>query len=522
MNKVREISILLSFFMTLIACGGGGSGNIFPTPTPTPIPTPTPVQTVSVTVSNTTTGTPFKLAMSTSFQPAEWDYELFTNHPTAIGSLGDLNSSHVRIQAVSQAIPQTAASAWNFTMLDAILQPVLGVGDNNPEFQVAVAPSFMYFTNTKQFVDDGQGPFDQLATYSANLVKYYNGIGIPDGSGNTIKSPSAHHIEYWGIYNEPNLNDFSKGVNGNATDPYTPADYVTLYNTVVPKMQAVDPSLKFVAVELSDFGTWENDFLPPFASGVTAQVDVVATHFYSTCNQNDTDQTLFNTIPNFAAGVKNIYSILQKNTTLVNVPVWITENNVNADFEGANGFSTCNPNQKFVDDTRGSSAFFAAWRPYLFSQVGQVGAEALYHWDFAADAQYGELDDQTGNNRLSYWVDKTLQQYFPATTAGVDVLQATNSDNTNVEALAVKNADGSVVVMISNHAVASASDNNGTGSPRDITLDVSALGNFSGASQLTIDASTNLANGPSQQTVTFAPQMTFTLNGYGVVFLKLQ
>ncbi len=151
MNKVREVSILLSFFMTLIACGGGGAGGIFPTPTPTP--TPTPVQTVSVTVSNTVTGAPFKLAMSTSFQPAEWDYQFFTNHPTAIQPLGDLNASHIRIQAVSQAIPQTGVSAWNFTMLDAILQPVLGVGDNSPEFQVAFAPAFMYQPNTKIFND---------------------------------------------------------------------------------------------------------------------------------------------------------------------------------------------------------------------------------------------------------------------------------------------------------------------------------------------------------------------------------
>ena len=511
MNKLRDISILLSFFMTLIACGGGGN-NIFPTPTPTPIPTPT--QTVSVTISNTTTGTPFKLAMSTSFQPAEWDYQFFTNHPTAIGPLGDLNASHIRIQAVSQAIPQTGVSAWDFTMLDAILQPVLGVGDNSPEFQVAFAPAFMYQPNTKIFNDPS---FATFGDYAANLVKYYNGFGLSDGTGKTIKSPSPNPITYWGIYNEPNINGFD-----NTAGHYTPADYARLYNVTVPKMQAVDPSLKFVAVELSDFGTWENDFLPTFVSDVTAQVDVVATHFYSTCNQSSSDQTLFNTIPAFAAGVKNIYSILQKNPALATVPVWITENNVNADFGDANGNSTCNPGQKFVDDARGSSAFFAAWRPYLFSQVGQARAQLLHHWDFAADAQYGELDDQTGNNRLSYWVDKTLQQYFPATTTGVDVLQATNTDNTNVEALAVKNADGSVVVMVSNHAVANASDNNGAGSPRDVTVDISALGNFSTATQLIIDANTNLTLGPVAQPLTFSPQLKLLLNGYGVVFLKLQ
>jgi len=78
--------------------------------------------------------------MSTSFQPAEWDYQFFTNHPTATDTLGNLNPAHVRIQALSQAIPQTT-TGWNFTMLDAILQPVLGVGDHSPEFQVAVAPA---------------------------------------------------------------------------------------------------------------------------------------------------------------------------------------------------------------------------------------------------------------------------------------------------------------------------------------------------------------------------------------------
>jgi len=45
--------------------------------------------------------------------------------------------------------------------------------------------------------------------------------------------------------------------------------------------------------------------------------------------------------------------------------------------------SNCNPGQRFVDDTRGSSAFFAAWRPLMFSQAGKAGAQALYHWDFS-------------------------------------------------------------------------------------------------------------------------------------------
>ena len=86
----------------------------------------------------------------------------------------------------------------------------------------------------------------------------------------------------------------------------------------------------------------------------------------------------------------------------------------------------------------------------------------------------------------------------------------------------MRNPDGSVVVMISNHAVKTIADNNGAGSPRDVTIDVSALGNFATATQLTIDGTTSLVNGPTAQMLTFAPQMTVSFTGYGVVFLRFQ
>jgi len=39
-----------------------------------------------------------------------------------------------------------------------------------------------------------------------------------------------------------------------------------------------------MALELSDWGDQEQGYVPPFVGGVTARVDVLATHFYSTCN----------------------------------------------------------------------------------------------------------------------------------------------------------------------------------------------------------------------------------------------
>jgi Glycosyl hydrolase catalytic core len=457
---------------------------------------------VSLSVDTATTGQ-IAEAMSTSFQPAEWDYQLFQNLPSATTPLNNLAPQHIRIQAVSDAVPQKSATTWDFTELNAILNPVFSVADHSPEFQIAVAPTFLEDTN-------GHLPpanFQAFADYSAQLVRYYNTGGFV-ASGNTYASTAGYPITYWGIFNEPNYNNL------------TPAEYTTLYNTTVPEMQAVDPSIKFVALELGDAMGQDTSFMPPFVSGVTAQVDVLATHFYSTCNQKDTDAQLFNNIPFFANGVSYLYSELQTNPALVNVPVWITENNVNADFDKGGGISACNGGT-FTIDARGSSAYFAAWRPYMFSQAGKAGNKLLHQWVFAGDVQYGEIDDTTGKPRLSYWVDKALSHYFPA-PPGATLLHYSSTDDPELETLAAKNPDGSVIVMIANHALVSTSDNNGAGAPRSVSVDISQLGTFTTAKLLTINASTDLVNGPTEASITLAPTMEVDFGGYGVAFLTLQ
>jgi hypothetical protein len=442
---------------------------------------------------------PMQLAMSTSFQPAEWNYQLFPQHPLVATPLNNLQPSHIRLPPISQGVPETAQDVWDFTKVDGITQPVLNVGDAKPEFQIAVAPSFM----------NGSPTFNtDFATYAAQLVKYYNKGGFNVGTSH-FQSPSVDPIAWWGIFNEPNLNNLD------------PTAYTQLYNTVVPTMQALDPSIKFVAVELGDTPGEAQNFLPTVVSNVTAQVDVMATHFYSTCNQKDTDQQVFSTVPGFAAEVQAIYGQLIKNPALAAVPVWVTENNVNADFDKGGGISACN-GTTFVADPRGSSAFFAAWRPYVPSQLGRANAAALYQWVYADNNQFGEIDNTTGNPRLSYWVDYWLQHKFPA-PPGTTLLEDLATDDPELETLAVQNSDGSTVVMIANHALNATTDNNGPGAPRSVLIDVSALPTaFQTARLLTIDANTNLTTGPTETSVGLGPQIPITFNGYGVAFLTLK
>jgi uncharacterized protein (TIGR03437 family) len=474
--------------------------------------------TVNVQVSNQTNPSMgvkgrLQLAMSTALQLVSGSYQFFQQTPQALPALGALQPQHTRVQLVSTSDPLTSPGVWDFSQLNAFLPPIQSSGDHSPEFQIAGAPAYMNDSNGYLL----PASIDDFSAMSANLVRYYNTGGF-DASGAHFQSPSPYPITWWGIFNEPNGNGL------------TPQDYVNLYNTMVPAMAQADPSTKFAAVELSDWVPDAESFLPTFVANVTAPVDALATHFYSTCNQQTNDNTIFPTILKFATEVSYIYSELGTQPSLAAVPVWVTENNVNADYALSNGLSNCN-GTPFVLDPRGTSPFFAAWRSLVFELLGQAGAQALYHWDFSSNAQFGETD-ASGDPYLSYWVDYYLSHWLPS-PPGQDILQTTSSGcclwignginilGLDTHTLGLRNPDGSVVILMSNHAVRNIlTDNNGSGASRTFALDLSALGTFTSAALVTLDATTP-PGGPALQSLTPGAQMQVTLPGYGAALLRL-
>ncbi|MGP0070917.1 MAG: hypothetical protein ACLPWF_03150 [Bryobacteraceae bacterium] len=454
-----------------------------------------------------------RVAMSTNLQLVNYSAQFFDQTPQALPVLNALQPRHTRVQVVPGSNPLISAGIWDFSQLDAFLPPIQSSGDHSPELQIAGAPSFMNDANG-DLLPSNYGAF---AALSANLVQYYNTGGF-DVGGTHFQSPSPYPITWWGIFNEPNGNGL------------TPQDYVNLYNTVVPAMAQADPSIKFAAVELSDWAPDAESFLPAFVSGVTAPVDALATHLYSTCNQQTLDDTIFPTVLKMATEVSYIVSELATNPNLAFVPVWVTENNVNADYAVGNGLSACN-GTPFVLDPRGTSAFFAAWRSLVFELLGQAGAQALYHWDFSSNAQFGETDS-SANPYLSYWVDYYLSHWLPS-PPGQEILQVSASgcclwithtgglNGLDTHTMALRNPDGSVVILMSNHAVQKIfTDNNGTGVLRTFALDLSALGTFTSATLVTLDAATP-PGGPELQSLMPSAQMQVTIPGYGVALLRL-
>ena len=470
---------------------------------------------------DTSLGVNGKLAqfMSTSFQIGSWTTDYFGSGTQATQretTLNQLGPQHIRVQVVDGGVPMVSntgtAADWNFSLINTTLQPVLASADHSPELQIGTAPEWMCNSSGQLNVATHLNDF---AAFMANMVRYYNKGGFNYG-GQHFQSPSSTPVTWWGIFNEYNINGL------------TASEYVQLYNAVVPAMLAVDPTIKLSAVEFSDFGLGTGDggdpmqFFPQFVAGATAPVGIVSTHFYSSCNQRDIDSQLFSTVPQFAQNVQYFYQQLRSKPTYATTPVWVTENNVNADFNNGNNMSTCNPGQPFVTDTRGTSAFFAAWRPYVFSQLGKAGNQALYHWSYTADQQYGEVDGN-GSLFLSYWVDKTLETLYPATQASSvpDILSTNVTESSTVEVLATKTASGVVTIMVANHAVNGATDNNGPGAPRTVVVELSGLGSFSSGSQLSINSATNTTTGPVATTITPSPLQPVRLSGYGVTFLTL-
>jgi hypothetical protein len=462
--------------------------------------------------------------MSTSFQVAQWTGDIFGSGATATArenELAAVGAQHNRLQVIAGGMPMVSntgtAADWDFSTADTTVQPVLATGDHSPEFQIGTAPAWMCDANGHLLVSAHAKDF---AAYAANLVRYYNKGGF-DWGGTHFQSPSNDPITWWGIFNEYNINGLSA------------SDYLELYNATVPAMLAVDPTIRISALEFADFGLGTGDsgdpmiFLPTFlgtsgANGVNTQVDVLSTHFYGSCNQLDSDSTIFAQVPLFVDNIQYFYQALGNRPDLSAAQVWVTENNVNADYNDGTGHSTCNPGQVFVTDQRGTSAYFAAWRPYVFSQLGKAGNRALYHWAYSGDKQYGEVDPSS-NTYLSYWVDQTLAAAFPSTPAspGPDILTLSVTDDNTVETLATRSADGSVRVMVVDRAVHSPADNNGTGDPRTIVVETSGFGSFSSASLLTIDASTDITAGPKSASAAPGSRFPVTLNGYGVAFLTL-
>jgi hypothetical protein len=107
--KSLALVVSLVALVTLTACGGGSMVT-------GPPPPQQQVLKADVSVNSATNGG-FNVAMSTSFQPAEWDFQFFQQFPAATTPLSNLQPQHIRLQGISQGVPQTSLESLGFHSL---------------------------------------------------------------------------------------------------------------------------------------------------------------------------------------------------------------------------------------------------------------------------------------------------------------------------------------------------------------------------------------------------------------------
>jgi hypothetical protein len=488
--------------------------------------------------------------MSTGLQPAEWQIGLFAmpNVPEAIRAL---QPAYVLIQLLDfGAIPLVtykaedagrSASDWDFSKLDDVVGNVIRLG-LHPVLQIGVQPSI-----TSPPLDPLGKPTPLLAEYAKALVGYYNHGSFAWGNDTvTNDAGTANAIQWWSI-----LTDF------NAMEPiYSAQQYTYTYETVVNAMEQ-QPSvvpLSISGFEFSDQPTGSTYSVGPTLAtflagsdggGLAAPLDAVTLHFFGAYGSDafdTTDSQIFDQTRQF---VVNDFAAVRRQTG-PETQVWVTENNVQSAVPDHNGDFSTMRGRPFQNDTRGTSTFFAAWRPYLFSMLGRAGNQGLFQWQFTdgycrppnddtkycatpdgggqldLDPQGAEVKFDDGTPFLSYWVDYWLGRLFAPPQHILRLATWTDSDD--VEALATQTDQGAVIMVVDHAVDPDPMRLKNGGLPRTVVVDLPPGLAGKSAEQLVLDHDPQVPVSAADtmfQPVAVSTRWVVPFVGYGVAFLRL-
>ena len=407
------------------------------------------------------------------------------------------------------ALPEgVTQGSWDFAPLTQMIGNIHAYG-GSPVLNIRYAPNWMWtcsaFSGAAGSVRDQT--FNQFGDYVARLVSYYNLGHMTTEAGTTITNPAgtANRIGYWELWNEPDLSN---------EDPCHPADwgpalsgaqYLTMWNATVPKMLAVDPSVKVVgptlATELA-----ATSYVPQLMAGAAHPPDVVSYHAYGGWDNSQSDSFLFDgdgSCPE--CGIRGMVGELAEIKAMAQGrPIWVTEMNVNAAYgdDGAH---------------RPWTAYGAAWGASAFRMFVLGGASLIHQYQFVESMQFGLVNPNTGAPLLPYWRDYYLSRMFPAgstilsassTLSGIEVLAARAPGSTNVRVLVVNR-------QVPNTTVVGAAGLSGTAQ-----VSVAGLGTVSSVTMRMLDNSTPLASGPALVALPAGNTATVNFPGYGAAILE--
>jgi hypothetical protein len=409
------------------------------------------------------------------------------------------------------ALPAGATKGdWNFSGLDQMIGNVRAYGAS-PVVNVRYAPNWMWtcvaFSGAAGALRDLT--FGEFGDYMARLVAYYNKGRMTAENGALVVNPAgtANRVTYWELWNEPDLSNEDPCHPADWGPALTPAQYLTMWNATVPKMLAIDASIRLVGPATANPTTgFTPDYVPLLMSGATRKPDVVSFHSYGGWDNAQGDRFLFDgddSCPQ--CGLHGMVSgLAQVKAWAPGLPVWVTEVNVNAAYGN-------DPKR------RPWSGFGAAWGSSMFRAMVLGGAALLHQYEFVANDQFGLLEETTGKVLLPYWRDYYLSRAFPygstllsaaTTTTGIEVLAARAPGSSNVR------------VLVVNRQTASATSVGAPGLPATVQVNVNGVGGVNSVTARILDDNTPLASGPALVALPVGTSASITFGGFGAAIVE--
>ena len=414
--------------------------------------------------------------------------------------------------------PEQTYLSWDFSSLDELVGDVYTAGAV-PMLNIKFPPDWQWTCSTPDTGQTGQvrdQTYQQFAQYMVRILDYYNKGSFTDEKGVVHTNPAgtAHKIPYWEIWNEPEFSIETPCVPPASLDPngeaLTSAQYVTMWNAVVPAMAAQDSTIKFIGPTNANPITGEvPEYVPDLLAHATHEPDFLSFHAYGGWSGSQTDMEILQGSSNTDGldGQAGADFAQVKSWDTINVPIWITESNADADWG-------C--------DVRNTNAYGVAYTASEFASYARDGAGVINQYDFVDCPGFGLIADTdytgwpAGSTYPVYWANLLIHQNFPQDSL---ILSTTSSLSPGVDALAVKRGDGSVAVLIANRQPNNSTVVNGSGLGGTITV---SLSNFTPTTSVTltrIDAATSAVNGPTTINEPLSATQSVVFNGYGMAVL---
>jgi hypothetical protein len=395
-------------------------------------------------------------------------------------ALHDLNTNDTRLQlwfsVPNQVVaelkePTATETHWDFRWMDPVVidffantsgQRHVNIG-TIPRWMFKVPPveipkdpaasSYMYAGGTRgELLKDPTG--EEFAAYQVRLFQWYTQGGFSDEIGNYHKSGYHFKIDYWGVLNEPPLeNRISVEV------------YTHIYDAVTKAIHKIDPKVQFFGPEIiggQALFTFERYFLNPRNHDPDAPpVQWFSLHNYVIADNNPaTWQKQFFTAPKnrFGATASGFSDLLNQ---VLRIRDELAPNTKIA-IDELGTFDSVKPG----DDPAQATEPYSAYSPLYW-----VASGANWAADFVAAEKLGielvsmsqlvgaptqsescsMVNWDTAHSNAHYWVLSLIHHHF----GPGDKLVATESSSPDLLAQASRTPSGRKVLLIntSNHIV---------------------------------------------------------------------